>query len=326
MLASLPAVAQQQAIDVVVATVEEQIDLLGGDTIVVLPFPYADGVPSVEGTLFSDRVETALAECGRVRIVDRSLLESVMKEQRLSASGLVDPNTQVRVGHLLAAKGLLSGSITDLGDNIEVHIRLTNVETAETVITKQLTTRKTIKTFTSPLWSRIERMKKETEGYSIEMWVGDSSSETAIPGFRIGDFVNINFRVARDCYLTIFDFTTSGSIHVLFPNEFMPDNHVNAGSVYTFPSEQDGFKIRVKGPPGIERLKAFGTTKDVPLFEYDYSQESFRSVTQDNYNVIRDLETVLQSLEANRWGEATLEFCIERSLRGTTPSSARTQE
>jgi len=316
---TLSAVAQpeEDPIDEIVLMVEANLDRLGGNTLIVFPFPYADGIKSVEGALISERVVTKLTARGTVKVVERRLLDKVMEEQKLSALGFVDPASSVQVGKLLGARGILSGTVTDIGENIEIHVRLLSVETDEIVATMKRSVRKTIKTFISPLWSEIERIKRESPSFNVRLWADKGQSPTEIPAYRIGDFVTLHFVAERDCYVTIFDFTTSGSIHVLFPNSFIPDNKVKAGREYVFPDEQAGFKIRVKGPPGIERLKLFATTKDIPLFEEDYSQESFRSVTDDNYNVPRDLQAVIESLEKNAWAESHLELRIEQILRDT---------
>lgn len=117
----------------------------------------------------------------------------------------------------------------------------------------------------SPLWSEIERVKKESPSFTIRFWGDADERPTEMPGYRIGDFAQFHFEADRDCFVTIFDFTTSGSIHILYPNSFTKDNKVIGGRQYTFPDDQAGFKIRVKGPPGIEPLKLFATTKNIPL-------------------------------------------------------------
>lgn len=302
--------------------VERNAGLLDGDTIAVFPFPYADGIKSIEGSLISERVVTRLTEQGVVRVVERSSLDRIMQEQKLSAAGFVDPAASVRVGRLLGARGILSATITDLGDVIEVHARLLRVETGEVVGTVKSRGRKTIKTFISPVWSEIERIKKESPSFSVRLWTDRGDTATGIPGYRIGEFVTLYFEADRDCYVTIFDFTTSGSIHVLFPNSFMPNNRVKANRTYRIPDAQAGFKIRVTGPPGIERLKLFATTKDIPLFEEDFSQESFRSISGETYSVTRDLQAVIDSLEDNAWAESHFELRIEQILRDTPKEGA----
>ena len=307
--------ADEVALDDIVLMVESNLDRLGGNTVVVFPFPYADGIKSVEGALISERIVTKLTDRGAAKVLERRLLDKVMEEQKLSAMGFVDPSSSVQIGKLLGARGILSGTVTDLGEKIESHVRMLNVETDEIVATMKRSVRKTIKTFISPLWSEIERVKTASPSFNVKFWADRGRNPTGIAGYRIGEFVTLHFVAERDCHVTVFDFTTSGSIHVLFPNSFMPDNKVKAGREYAFPDAQAGFKIRVKGPPGIERLKLFATTKDIPLFEEDYSQESFRSVTSDSYSVSRDLQAVINSLEENAWAESHLELRIEQILR-----------
>jgi len=317
-LSATVAVAQinDPAVESMAGLIESNQNKLDGNTIVVFPFPYSDGVKSVEGGLFSERLITRLSEGGVVRVVERALLDKIMAEQKLSAVGFVDPQSGVQIGKLIGARGIVSGSITDLGENIEIHLRLVNVETSAIVATSKVTTRKTIKTFISPLWSEIDRIKEKGPGFNLKFWVDKGQAPAEIPAYRIGDFVTFHIETDRDCYVTVFDFTTSGSVHVLFPNTFRRDNHIKAGRTYTFPDPQDGFKIRVTAPPGIERLKVFATSKHIPLFKEDFSVEKFRSVTESNYNVTRDLETVFDSLEDTAWAETNLEICIEQILRG----------
>lgn len=291
------------------------ISSLPVSSLLVLPFAYADGVPCAEGALLAERVSTSLSALEGVSLVDRTQLERILEEQRLSASGLVNPASAIHVGKLMGAAAILSGSVTDLGENLEVHARITATESGEVLLQHALATRKTLKTFISPLWSRIEEIREEGESFKVELWADAATGVTGVPSRRIGEHVTLYFRADRDCYVTLFDFTTSGSIHVLFPNAFMKDNYIKAGRTYALPSEEAGFKIRVKGPPGVEKLKLFATTTNAPLFEHDFATESFRSVDETSYSTTRDLEVVLDSLDAGGWAEAHMELLIEQVLR-----------
>jgi TolB-like protein len=288
---------------------------MSSPAILVLPFPYADGVPSAEGALIAERISTALSGMAGVRLVDRTQLDTIMAEQRLSASGLVNPESAVKVGQLLGASAIVSGTVTDLGENLEIHTRVIATESGEVLSQHALTTRKAIKTFISPLWSRIEEIRQQGESFKVELWCDAGQGVTGIPARRIGETLALHFRASKDCYVTLFDFTTSGSIHVLFPNAFMRDNRVRAGRIYSLPTPEAGFNIRVQGPPGVEKLKLFATTADIPLFEHDFAKESFRSVGEEDGTVTRDLEIALKGLEQTQWAETHLEILIEQTLR-----------
>lgn len=308
-------VAEEDPIRALAERIEENGARLGGNVLAVAPFSYPDGIKSIEGALVSERLTELLAERGFVRIVERAMLDKVLEEQKLAASGLVDPATAVKIGRLLGARGMLTGTAMDQGENLEVHVRLLNIETGEVTLAMSQVMPRAVKTFISPMWTEINRIKKETPSFKVRFWADRGQEPTDVPRYRVGDMLEVSFEADRDCYVTIFDFTSSGSVHILFPNAFMKDNHVKAKRVCTLPDAQASFKIRVGDPPGIERLKLFATTNDIPLFQEDYSQESFRSVHPDAYSVTRDLQPVLKSLGDNAWAESQLELRIEQVLR-----------
>jgi curli biogenesis system outer membrane secretion channel CsgG len=59
---------------------------------------------------------TELVRSGRFRVIERSQLEALMREQNLSLSGTIDPNTAVRAGRVLGVDYFLVGALTEYGD------------------------------------------------------------------------------------------------------------------------------------------------------------------------------------------------------------------
>ena len=54
-----------------------------------------------------------------------------MREQKLSQTALVDTETAVRIGKIVAADGILIGSVTETPNALEVFTRFVDVETTE---------------------------------------------------------------------------------------------------------------------------------------------------------------------------------------------------
>jgi TolB-like protein len=80
-----------------------------------------------------DLVITDLATGGKVRVVDRSRVQSILDEQNLSKSGAIDGTTAVRVGRLLGACYSVYGSFVrndKSGDNV-LTIHTTSNETGQ---------------------------------------------------------------------------------------------------------------------------------------------------------------------------------------------------
>jgi curli biogenesis system outer membrane secretion channel CsgG len=83
------------------------------------------------GKFLSEELTTRLINSQRAQVVERRLLQKVLSEQEMGASNLVDDETAARVGKLLGADTLCTGTMTDLGTEIKINARLINAETAE---------------------------------------------------------------------------------------------------------------------------------------------------------------------------------------------------
>ena len=61
----------------------------------------------------TDMLTTELVKTGAFTVYERSRIEAVAKEQKLSASGLVDPTTAVSLGRLVGVEAIVTGAITE---------------------------------------------------------------------------------------------------------------------------------------------------------------------------------------------------------------------
>lgn len=97
----------------------------------VLPFETL-GAKRAAGKIVSERLLAPLMAEGAVEVVERSLLEAVLREQRLQVSGLVDASSARELGRVLDVDALIVGTVTALkNDRLEVNARLIDAETAK---------------------------------------------------------------------------------------------------------------------------------------------------------------------------------------------------
>ena len=92
--------------------------------IAVLPFEIkvsdTYGYRQVDETA-AEMLMTALFRTGEFIVVERALLDRLLKEQRLGLAGFVDPDTVAEAGKVLGAQALVLGAVTHMGiekDNI----------------------------------------------------------------------------------------------------------------------------------------------------------------------------------------------------------------
>ncbi|MEE8440668.1 MAG: FlgO family outer membrane protein, partial [Spirochaetia bacterium] len=91
------------------------------------------GEPSDESLkmLVSEMALLVLGRDARVRLVERDRIDSILEEQELSLSALMDTDTAIRIGRLMAADYLVTGTIIETASNLIVFGRLVGTETAE---------------------------------------------------------------------------------------------------------------------------------------------------------------------------------------------------
>lgn len=99
-------------------------------SLTVLPFEQK-GVVSEAGFSFQDNLINTLVDQDRFRVVERDKLDIILQEQKLSRTELIDKNTALKLGRLMAAQAIITGSIIETRAGIEIVGRLIDTETSE---------------------------------------------------------------------------------------------------------------------------------------------------------------------------------------------------
>lgn len=98
--------------------------------IAVLDFQDLHNRTTEFGKFLSEELITRLFRTSKFDVVERRLLNKVMEEHKLSASGLLDETSIRKLGKLLGVDAIVSGTMTDLGNSLKVNTRLISTETA----------------------------------------------------------------------------------------------------------------------------------------------------------------------------------------------------
>lgn len=99
--------------------------------IAVLEFTDLQGQVTNFGRYLSEELITRLYDSNKFKVVERQLLNKVIAEQKLSLTGVVDPDSAKRLGSVLGVDAIVSGTIADRGDTLKVNARLIDTETGE---------------------------------------------------------------------------------------------------------------------------------------------------------------------------------------------------
>jgi TolB-like protein len=125
---------------VAAANFREKIEELAAELVKGLPagrslrlavadLPDLRGTTSDFGRFTAERLATRLAQAGRFTVIERRRLSQVLGELKFSMSDLVDPAKARRLGQMLGVEALVVGSISDLGNQVDVDLRVIEIET-----------------------------------------------------------------------------------------------------------------------------------------------------------------------------------------------------
>ena len=94
--------------------------------------PSSSGTPIDEGTKVAVReiISSTLVNTGKYNIVERSLLQQIMKEQEFSNTDVVDDSQATQLGKLAGANKVVLSVITLVGGRNMLSIKIIDVQTA----------------------------------------------------------------------------------------------------------------------------------------------------------------------------------------------------
>jgi hypothetical protein len=84
-------------------------------TLAIAAFDARGRATADQASLVSDLLTATLVNDGKLRVVERAQMAKVMKEQTLSASGIMSDEVQIKVAQLVGARWIMIGSIQNEG-------------------------------------------------------------------------------------------------------------------------------------------------------------------------------------------------------------------
>ncbi len=116
------------------ATMAEKIAATEKNKIAVVDFTNLQGDVTELGRFVAEEFSVALAGAGKgFKVVDRTHLKSIIKENKLSATGLIDPETARKLGKIAGVDALITGTLTPLGDSVRIAVKILDSSTAEII-------------------------------------------------------------------------------------------------------------------------------------------------------------------------------------------------
>ncbi len=131
LLLSARAEAYEQILDQLSREMAQKIAAAEKSTLAVVDFTDLQGNVTALGRFLAEEFSASLADAGQgFQVIDRTHLASILREHKLSETGLIDPSTARELGKITGVQALITGSLTPFGDSVRIAVKILDTESA----------------------------------------------------------------------------------------------------------------------------------------------------------------------------------------------------
>jgi len=150
-------------------------------------------------------------------------------------------------------------------------------------------------------------IRNPDSGFEIKLWTEDNKKT-----YVIKDTIAFKFKANRDCYVTLLDIGTDGTVYKIFPNKWHKSSKVKKDRVYVIPPEDSKFRFRVRGPVGVEYVKAIATADPTQATRDREAEEDEFSEMKDADVAMKNIKIELDKKAKKDWAETVVSFKVKR--------------
>jgi TolB-like protein len=101
----------------------------------------AQGVKQNEAAIITEQLRVELIKIPHIRLIERSQMQEILKEQGFQQSGCTNDACAVEIGQLLGVNNIVVGSVGIAGSYTVLSVRVLDVKTGEIVINESIRTK-----------------------------------------------------------------------------------------------------------------------------------------------------------------------------------------
>lgn len=162
----LPLAAYQKELPAAAAAIADEIAGATQQSVAVVDFTDLQGNVTELGRYIAEEISLGLVIAKKgLSVIDRTHLTTILREHKLASTGLIDPATARKLGEIAGVGVLVTGSITPLGDNVRLVVKVLDTKTARILVASSVDMAKT-KTIEELMARDLRGSERSSESHS----------------------------------------------------------------------------------------------------------------------------------------------------------------
>ena len=131
------------ALELLSSSISQKLENNNIQTLAIMNYTNLNQNNSLIETYISDEIILQLFLKEKFQIIEREQIDYIIKEQKLSASGLINEKSAIELGGILSIDAIILGSISDINNNIIINTKIVSPITGEIIFIDKTSTLKT---------------------------------------------------------------------------------------------------------------------------------------------------------------------------------------
>ncbi len=235
-------------------------------------------IPKHIAILIRENITTYLIQTNKYTIVERSEISKIIKEHKLSTSDLASKNRAIKIGKLVSARGVITGTVIKTGNTYNVIIRLVDTQTGRIVRTakKEFKSLRGIAGICKRIAYTIANVPLQTGQYNLRSLISAALSDNPrLIKLILKQNVNVNAKDAKSFTALMYAsyYGKLRAIKTLLSSGAKTENKDNYGQTCMHHATSQGryFAVKILYQAGADiNAIAKGNTNQTPLMYAAY--------------------------------------------------------
>lgn len=219
---------------------------------------------------FTSKVKTEIIGLSRgVEVIDeKPIYERLSNTRGIEKKAKMVKNLQNSEAFFADANAVLEGTYFVEGENVAVNLYLKNLDgrvlnSAAVDIKKSLIKANLENSEAKALTDLADISNEQGDKVKISTTKGGD-----YPIYFEGEKIKFLIQVAAPLYVYLYDINSKGEVSLLYPYERNGvQQKLMPGTLYTIPEERDVFELEVESPFGMDAVKIFASSMELPIPE-----------------------------------------------------------